>query len=695
MAKLDAATDYFTKRLFELQKLIDRADLAYYRPGCAQIMTDAEYDLLRPELKKLDPHDIRVTRVGCPYDVSELRSKTPHTIPMGSLDNTDDGIAGYSSWYDKTCDKLGVESVVVMASLKIDGGSIRARYVEGKLIEVVTRGNGEVGENITVNGALFRDLPSVLPFPVTIDVRGEAIMQIEDFKNVQSRDSGMPFNEIPESEQSNPRNIGNGVFSRDSGKDADKMRFIAFNSAGAGVDNNTEEEKFNDLTTLGFSVVPHIICKSIKDLEDFYDTTLQARDLLKYEIDGLVVCLNSIEQQDHFVTKDIRTRLLPKYAKAIKFPHKSGITRLESVLFSVGHTGSVVPTGVLREVRIGGVNVTHALLNNWDEIERLDVAIGDEVEVILAGDIIPKVIRVVTKDKNRVSIDEPKRCPVCGEPTSRNYRGKNGAVTYCSQPHACPAAMLGKINHWIGTSKKGTGIMEIGDTILKAIWDHKLIEDAADLYTLTVDQLKDIELDGGGRIGESRAIKIVANIAVKKHLPLHIFLGSLGVDLLGRRRVQILRENAGGELDKLSDWLDFKKLHSIDIVGFGDSIRTAVINGIDDCIPLIQKLASVGVTIDYPDSEPSADENAEESKKKLFDGISFCFTGTRTHLTETEELGGIIKSGISKKLDILVQKDATSSSNKTLKAEKYGVQIISVAYLKRLIDGEVVLLPKE
>jgi len=156
-----------------------------------------------------------------------------------------------------------------------------------------------------------------------------------------------------------------------------------------------------------------------------------------------------------------------------------------------------------------------------------------------------------------------------------------------------------------------------------------------------------------------------------------------------------LRENAGGELDKLSDWLDFKKLHSIDIVGFGDSIRTAVINGIDDCIPLIQKLASVGVTIDYPDSEPSADENAEESKKKLFDGISFCFTGTRTHLTETEELGGIIKSGISKKLDILVQKDATSSSNKTLKAEKYGVQIISVAYLKRLIDGEVVLLPKE
>ena len=122
-----------TKRLLELQQLIDKADLAYYRPGCAQIMTDAEYDQLRPELKKLNPTDFRITRVGCPYSESDLRSKTPHTIPMGSLDNTDDGIIGYDSWYSNVCEKLGVESAVIMTSLKIDGGSIRARYVEGKL----------------------------------------------------------------------------------------------------------------------------------------------------------------------------------------------------------------------------------------------------------------------------------------------------------------------------------------------------------------------------------------------------------------------------------------------------------------------------------------------------------------------------------------------------------------------------------
>ena len=289
----------------------------------------------------------------------------------------------------------------------------------------------------------------------------------------------------------------------------------------------------------------------------------------------------------------------------------------------------------------------------------------------------------------RQRIAEPKRCPSCGEPTTRYYRGKKGAVTYCSQTQSCPEVMFGKINHWVGTSKKGVGILDVGDTILRAMWDNKLVEDPADLYKLTIDDLKDLGLSGGGRIGKSRASKIVANIAGKKHLPLHIFLGSLGIDLLGRRRVQILAQNAKGQLDRLEDWLDFEKLKTIELPGFGDSMRDAIVGGLVECAPLIKKLISVGVTIDYPDSKIPGDEKTEEDKGKPLAGITCCWTGTRAYMGEFEAKGGIVKSGISKGLHLLCQKDPTSSSNKTRKAESYGTKIVSLECLKRLIDGEL------
>lgn len=685
----------------QLQDLIDKADSSYYRPGVQPIMTDSEYDLLRPALAALAPDDVRIKRVGVPYAAAELRNKVQHTIPMGSLDNTDDGILGYEPWYDSVATQLG-KLPEVCASLKIDGGSVCASYKDGKLVRVASRGNGEVGEDITANAVNFQHLPTVLPQSVDIEVRGEAILFTADFRAICERDLGKPWADIQEGEVSNARNVGNGCFGRDDGRDSEKMQLIAFNVvSNSGLHLPTEAAKFAFLKSLGFQPVPHKICKTVAEFKDFYTSVLDGRGNLPFAIDGVVVCLNEVADQDVFVTADKKSRLRPKYAKAVKFPHYFNTTVLKDVLLTVGHTGAIIPTAVLEEVRVGGVNVTHALLNNWDEINRLGVAIGDVVEVVLSGDIIPKITRCVSKGVQRQIITEPQRCPVCGEPTTRTMRGKPGAVLYCSNDN-CPAAALGKIDHWIGTSKKGTGILGIGDTILKALWDNKLVNDAADLYTLTADSMKDVTLDGGGRIGESRAAEIVRNIAAKKCLPLHVFLGSLGIDLLGRRRVEILRKAANGQLDTLADWLDDAKLATIQIPGFGDTIRDSIRTGLQLARPLIDKLLSVGVTIqaegqdqpkDAVDEPAIADSQvaATPDAGKPFTGITCCWTGTRAYINDFERMGGTVKSGVVKGLHLLVQKDVTSNSNKTIKAEGYGTKIISLSCLKDLIDGNITI----
>lgn len=670
----------------ELCDLIDKADIRYYRPGLSSIMTDAEYDLLKQKLKEFDHENERLTRVGSPYSVADLRNKVTHNIPMGSLDNTDNGISGFQDWIDFLNKKLG-HVPAIFASLKIDGGSICATYENGKLVRVATRGNGEVGDDITVNGMNFIDLPTTLPQPLTIDVRGEAILYKDDFNFICDRD------QIPEEERSNPRNVGNGILGRDDGRDSDRLHFISFNLEGE--ETQTEVAKMQLLKSLGFQPVPHKLCVTVDSFMAFYNSIVEKRDMLPFEIDGIVVVVNEIAQQKPFITSDVKTRLRPKYARAVKFQHKSNRTELVDVLLTVGHTGAIIPTAVLKEVRVGGVNVTHALLNNWDEIARLGVAIGDTVEVVLAGDIIPKITRVVQVGANRKPILEPHRCPACGDVASREYRNKKGAVTYCSNQD-CHAAKLAKVNQWIGTSKKGVGILGIGDTILKALWDNNLIQDPADLYTLTVDQLKDVKLDGDVRIGNSRATQIVANIADKRRLPLHVFLGSLGIDLLGRRRVKLLAESSSGQLTKLEHWLDNNLLSTIKLPGFGDTIRESIVAGIEENRRLIDKLLSVGVTIDGEQSEEqteSAQCESSESSDKPFAGFSFCLTGTRSYQDDIERLGGTIKSGVSKGLTFLVQADPLSTSNKTKKAEEYGTAIISIDYLKQAIDGHVKLDP--
>ena len=674
--------------LATLKRDIDRAAQSYYRADSDPIMSDAEYDQLIAKLRSVAPDDFRLTRVGVPYDPEEMRSKIKHPIPMGSLDNTDDGIAGFAKWHGDVANQS------VCASLKVDGSSIRLRYRDGELVEAATRGNGEVGELITANVINFKNVPTSLPKPLNIDVRGEAILFVEEYRQIRAAACGCPFEQIAEKDRSNPRNIGNGIIGRDDGTDSDKMRFLAFNVEAESIEFKSEIEKLTFVAEMGFDVVPHKLCQTAVELFEYHDQINTRRGELDFEIDGLVVCVNSISVQNQHVTQDIKSRLRPKYARAIKFAHKANTTKVLGVDVSIGHTGAIVPTAVLKEVRIGGVNVVHALLNNWDEIDRLDVCIGDEVEVVLAGDIIPKITKVVNKAKDRQPINEPDICPVCDSKTTRLIRGKRGAVTYCVSKQ-CPGAALQKISKWIGGSKTGVGILGIGDAILQLLWDNRIVRDPSDLYRITPDMIKDMEIMAEGRgirIGLSRAQEIVNNIQSKKSLTLDVFLGSLGIELLGKRRVKILQQaapgrcsDAGGELDRLEDWLDDIKLANIQLEGFGDTIRESVRIGIDENRDLINKLLEVGVTIDYPNG-------GEKMPDNQFSGVSFCFTGTRECLDQVTALGAEIKSGVSKSSpspDFLVQKDPLSTSTKTKNAESNGhTRIISIDFLRKCLAGE-------
>jgi DNA ligase (NAD+) len=667
----------------QLVGMLDKADNHYYRIDSKPIMTDEEYDRLKSMLRTLSPDHPRLQQVGLQYNPEDLRNKVKHTIPMGSLDNTEEGITGYNAWYEGLKAKIG-NNYAVMASLKIDGASICASYKAGVLTRVATRGNGEFGDDITINAANFRDLPTKLYKSVDVEVRGEAILYKEDFDAICERDS------VSVEDRSNPRNVGNGILGRDDGKDTCLIRFIAFNIECES-SPNTEAAKYKLLNELGFKSVPHLLCEDEAQFNAFYNIVANGRDKLPFEIDGVVACVNQSDLQELFVTTDSKSRMRPKYARAVKFPHKSNITTIIDVIESVGHTRAIVPTAVLEEVRVGGVNVKHALLNNYDEIRRLGLAIGDKVEVILAGDVIPKIIRKVSDSEKRVAIIEPTQCPTCGSATTRKNRGKDGAVTYCSNAN-CESSRLAKVDHWIGTSKTGVGILGIGDGVLSALWGSGLVKDPADLYVLTVDAIKDLDIDGKIRIGLSRAKTIIANIEAKKSLDLPTFLGSLGIDLLGRRRVRLLMQEAKGRLDTIEQWLDEVNIHSLEIQGLGDAVKTSLIEGIRNNKKLISKLIANGVTVgDDKAKNGAASDCGTKTGTKPFEGLSFCLTGTRAYIKDIESLGGEIKNNVSKDLSFLVQADPLSVSSKTQKAESYGIPIISVEYLKEAINGKVSL----
>ncbi|PUE48955.1 NAD-dependent DNA ligase LigA [Limnohabitans sp. 2KL-1] len=656
-------------RITELRNLIIKAKHAYYYSG-EPMMDDAEYDALEDELRQHSPDDPVLKIVGAQVPAESMLTKARHSIPMGSQSKVNSENE-FRTW----CQRNDVGPI--HASVKGDGASAAAYYSNGRLVQAISRGDGVLGEDITANALRFKGLPVWVESegrPFNGAVRFEVILTVEDWTRIDP------------SRSKNPRNAGTGIMGRKNGLQSDFLTIFAFDldesRDGTPYNFATESEKTARLAELGFSVMPHTHCSDADEAVQYFKTIAQTRNELPIWIDGVVMKINAIEKQVELGVTGGR----PKGQIAWKFDSAGAETVLEGVVVSGGHTGGLYPTAQLRAVDIGGTTITNASLANYDEIARLDVAIGDSVWVVKANDIIPKIIRVTERPAHRRAILQPACCPFCGGEVGRriNVAGNDGVIIECRNLN-CEKKSTGKIRRWIAS----LDILGVGDVVLEAMVEKLDLTDAADLYTLRErgDELADllINVDRDLKLGAKRATSILDAIEATRELSLSQFLGSLGLDHLGKRRVEIMISAADGALDELTAWRSGLLRDASFAAGVGvPSIGAEIQDGIDSMSQVIDKLLDAGVSI----TTGSAHGTAEQPE------LTVCISGklhSGRKKSDYQEpllaIGYALVDEVSKGLNFLVLADADSGSSKAEKARKLGVQVISEAQLIEMVGN--------
>ncbi|HEX2735640.1 MAG TPA: NAD-dependent DNA ligase LigA [Polyangiaceae bacterium] len=658
--------------LHDLRNRILKARQAYYYGGQSKL-SDAEYDALEDELRERSPEDPILTQVGAPLPADRILTKATHRIPMGSQ-NKVNSESEFLAWYTKSAG-----SGAVQASIKGDGASAAAYYEAGRLVQAISRGDGVIGEDISANAAKFKGLPVWVEDAhgnrFTGAVRFEVILTVNDWKIVDP------------TQAKNPRNAGSGIMGRKNGEQAELLSCYAFSldeqRDGGPFSFETETQIMQRLQELGFTCIPHKACATPQEGIEYFRSVEQERDALDFWIDGVVFKVDSLARQRELGVLGGR----PRGQVAWKFDSKGAETKLVSYSLSVGHTGAVIPTAELEPVQIGGTTVSNALLNNWDEIARLDVAVGDTVWLIKANDIIPKITHVRERPAERKPIAEPHECPVCHGPVGRrkNTGGQHGAIIEC-QNDECPAKSVGKLKRWI----KNLDIQGIGDVVRHALVEQMQVEDAGGLYRLkdapaalaelVINPEKDL------RLGQKRAQGILEQIEARRRLTLIEFLGSLGIDRLASRRVELMMRAAGGELDRLEDWRSGKLNDPAFAERVGvPSVGVMMQASIDLQSDVIEHLLEAGVEItgtglDALEAQPA--------------GQTLCITGklpSGKKKADYEEplarIGIRLVDDVKDGLDFLVLADPASTSTKAEKARKLGVQLLSEAELALMIEG--------
>lgn len=663
----DMAADY---RASTLRNLIIKAKQAYYYGG-EPIMEDREYDALEDELRLLHPDDAVLSIVGAPVPPDSMLQKAVHRISMGSQSKVNSA-EEFLTWYNKSCPGQAVN-----VSLKGDGASAAAYYDGGVLTQVVSRGDGQVGEDITANASKFKGLPVVLPEPFSGAIRLEVILTVDDWGIVDPLRS------------KNPRNAGSGIMGRKNGRQAELLTCFAFDideTTNGGLRGfRTETEKLERLVELGVNTIGSRLCLSPAQTVAYYEEIAKKRSELPIWIDGIVIKVDDLAIQ----TSLGATAGKPKGQIAWKFDSAGAESRLISVSITGGHTGALIPVADLEPVEIGGTTVKSASLANWDEVRRLGLSIGDFVWVIKANDIIPKVISVTKKSESPLPINVPECCPFCDGPVGRrvNSGGDEGVIVEC-QNEDCPKKSIGKLKRWI----KSVDMQGIGDSVRHALVEQMGIEDAAGLYTLVhhrralADLVINVEKDL--RLGEKRADTIIEGIEAKRSLSLELFLGSLGIDRLGTRRVQLLVAAAGGRLNRLSDFQCglLREPSFAEEVGVPNT-GAALQDGIDEMRDLILALLAAGVVVQ------DATVSLEDSDK-IADLETVCISGKLpSGKKKSDYKEALLNSGyllvdqVKLGLTYLVLADPSSMSSKAAKARKLAIQIISEEELEGLIQG--------
>ncbi|RMF95035.1 MAG: NAD-dependent DNA ligase LigA [Candidatus Schekmanbacteria bacterium] len=650
------------RKIEALKKEINYHNYCYYVLDSPEI-PDAEYDRLFRELKKLEeenPHlitpDSPTQRVGA-APLEEF-NRIRHLTRLFSLD--DAFSEGEVLEFDQRIRKgLGknVEFTYV-AEPKIDGLAVNLLYENGIFVSGATRGDGEVGEDITQNLKTIRSLTlhmldSDIPHPSRIEIRGEVYISKEDFikLNDERIAAGEPI-------FANPRNAAAGSLRQlDPKITASRSLNIYLYGMGLceGIEFLNHYDFLQTIKKWGFRVNPEIkICHKIEDVLEYFKYIENKRNELEYEIDGVVVKVNEFELQRLLGEK---TRA-PRWALAIKFKPEEALTIVEDITVQVGRTGILTPVAKLTPVNVGGVEISRATLHNLDEIRRKDIRIGDTVTVRRAGDVIPEVVSAIkSKRTGKEKIFEmPTACPVCGAHIIRE-----GAYFRCTSI-SCPAQIKEGIKHF--ASRGAMDIEGLGDKLVDQLVEKEIVKDLADIYFLKADKLANLE-----RMGKKSAENLIKAIERSKRCQLSRFIYALGIKLVGEYTAKLLADN----FHSIENLKKKTEEELLEIDGIGPEVASSIVNFFkeEENLRVIEKMFSAGLVI----------EKTEAKKGRKFEGKSFVFTGALKSFTREEAKriveaeGGKASSSVSKKTDYVVAGEDAGS--KLDKAKELGVTIIS------------------
>ncbi|CDO19122.1 DNA ligase (Polydeoxyribonucleotide synthase [NAD(+)]) [Streptococcus gallolyticus] len=650
------------KRIQELVDELNQYRKEYYTEDQPTV-SDSEYDKLYRELVELEKAHPELILPNSPTQevgglVLDGFEKYQHETPLYSLQ--DAFSREELEDFDRRV-KAEFPNASYMAELKIDGLSISLVYVDGVLQVGATRGDGSVGENITENVKRIKDIPHKLAQPLNITVRGEAYLPKASFDkiNEERRDSG-------QTEFANPRNAAAGTLRQLNTVVVAKRNLATFlYQEVASTSMTTQNDVLEELSRYGFSVNPRrITTSSIADIWKFIQEVAAERDNLPYDIDGIVIKVNSLAMQEElgFTVK------APRWAIAYKFPAEEKEAEILSVDWTVGRTGVVTPTANLSPVQLAGTTVSRATLHNVDYIAEKDIRIGDTVIVYKAGDIIPAVLHVVdSKRDKQVPMPIPESCPSCD---SELIHYEDEVALRCINP-LCPSQIQERLTHF--ASRDAMNITGLGPSIVKKLFKAELVHDVADIYQLTVEDL--LSLDG---FKEKSAEKLYNAIQVSKENSADKLLFGLGIRHVGAK--------ASRQLLEVFETIDQLVAADADSIASIDGLGTVIANSLrsyfakKEATELLHELKNAGVNFAYLGKKVSKDAQLA--------GLTVVLTGKLERLTRNEakeklqDLGAKVTNSVSKKTDIVVA--GTDAGSKLTKAQALGIDVRDEAWLESL-----------
>ncbi len=636
------------KRMKELVSILNQAGKAYYQES-KEIMSNLEYDTLYDELLVLEKKEGVVLSnspsIHVGYEVLSELPKERHAKPMLSLDKTKE-VEQLKAW-------LGTQKGLL--SWKLDGLTIVLTYEGGKLVKAVTRGNGEVGEVITNNAKVFKNVPLEIAYQDTLILRGEAVIKYSDFEKMNQTIEDV------DAKYKNPRNLCAGSVRQLSNEITAKrnVHFYAFTLVQAdNVDfQNSRLEQINWLKSLGFDVVENkeVTSSTVEDAVAYFAKTIETYDLPS---DGLVLVLDDIQYGQSLGT----TAKFPRDSIAFKWRDEIKETTLKEIEWSASRTGLINPVAIFEPVELEGTTVSRASVHNVSIMENLQLGIGDTIKVYKANMIIPQIEENLTKSDTIVI---PKHCPVCGHDTE--IRNDNGVKSLYCMNTECLAKKIKSLSHFVG--RNAMNIDGLSEATIEKFVQNGIIKELADLYHLEEHREEIVTMEG---FGERSYENLISSVEQSRSVQMPNFIYALGIGNIGLSNAKLIVKQYGSEWDIIKN-LTFEQL--VDVNGIGDIIADTFVAFVRNAEKM-EQVERLVKELDFFAEDVDTDNS--------FEGVNFVITGSVTHFANRNEVkdviekrGGKVTGSVTSKTNYLINNDNTSNSSKNKKAKELGIPIIT------------------